>query len=137
MTLAWNAAAGTNRLKSASLAYAVSVVTSQGAIGIVAPLADIGSGFRKALSPQRNFSTSHQLRGLAPGTYFWGVQTVYGSLSSPFASGSFVVEAPSARPALTLRPTRRAATYRACTDRATCSPSPCAPEIWASTRSAM
>ncbi len=102
VTLDWDAALAQGKLSQADLTYDVSVGTSAGATDIVAPLADVGGGFRKALSTQRNFSTSHRLSGLAPGTYHWGVQTVYGSLSSPFASGSFVVPEPAVTAALSL-----------------------------------
>ncbi len=102
VTLDWNAALAQGKLSQADLTYDVSVGTSAGATDIVAPLADVGGGFRKALSTQRNFGTTYQLRDLPPGTYYWGVQTVYGSLSSPFASGSFVVPEPAVTAALSL-----------------------------------
>ncbi len=96
--LAWGVGSDTET-PAPALTYNLRVGTTPLGGEIVSPMADAATGYRRLVAPgNAGQTTAMTLRGLAPGTYYWAVQTVDASLAgSPFgATSSFTIGAGSA-----------------------------------------
>ena len=93
VTLSWQPAAD-DHTPTQSLTYNLRVGTSSGGIDIAAPGAHPQTGKQwRSQSGNAGLGTSHELRDLPSGTYYWSVQTLDTSFKgSPFApEGTFVI----------------------------------------------
>lgn len=94
VTLSW-AAGSDAQTPTEGLSYNIRVGTVPGSVDIVTPLADPSNGKRK-LSRMGNVQNNRSwtIRSLAPGTYYWSVQSLDASFSgSDFAPNeSFIIQ---------------------------------------------
>ena len=91
VTLGWQRASDTETPAS-NLTYNVRIGTTPGGEDVMPAMSDLTDGYRRI--PWRGnveHNTNWTIRGLAPGQYYWSVQTVDGELAgSPWAAeGSF------------------------------------------------
>jgi len=91
--LSWSAGSDA-QTPAAGLSYNIRVGTNSGGISVVAPAANVATGFRRlpqlGNAQERHFSALN----LPPGSYFWSVQSVDSAFAgSPFArEASFVID---------------------------------------------
>ncbi|MEO0472985.1 MAG: FG-GAP-like repeat-containing protein, partial [Bacteroidota bacterium] len=91
----WDFVAGS--LPAEAYSFNLSIGTSNGAIDIQSPLADLGSGQRRIVRIGKvNDTTQWRIQGLADGTYSWCVQAIGPNYEgSSFSCGNFDFEQPS------------------------------------------
>ena len=92
ITLSWSDAADAET-QPYGLTYNVRIGTSSGDDDVLAPMADLSTGLRRiAAMGNAQTSTSRSVTGLAPGTYYWSVQSVDSAFAgSPWATEQQVV----------------------------------------------
>jgi hypothetical protein len=93
-TIGWNAATDA-QTPSAGLSYNIRIGTTPGGIDIVAPNANLSTGFRKAPQLGNAQERLFSVLNLPPGTYYWSVQSIDSAFAgSPFApEATFVIDA--------------------------------------------
>ncbi|HEY6191462.1 MAG TPA: FG-GAP-like repeat-containing protein [Bacteroidota bacterium] len=94
--LGWGRASD-GQTPSAELTYNLRIGTAPGLSDVVAPVSNVGTGYRRVPTDGNSFrKTGRLLKNLPQGTYYWGVQAVDGAYSgSPFSpENSFVVSSP-------------------------------------------
>lgn len=82
---------------TASLSYNLRVGTTPGGSEVLSPMADHATGFRRVpRMGNTGLGTTHVLRFLTPGTYYWAVQSIdAGGAASPFSAEQVLEVAPS------------------------------------------
>lgn len=96
VTLTW-AAASDGTTPASQLTYNIRIGTASNAIDVVAPNADVSSGFRWISAPgNMGIGTTASIYDLVPGTYYWSVQAIdNGFVGSAFATeGTFTIGGP-------------------------------------------
>jgi hypothetical protein len=92
LTLTWNKATDTQTAQD-GLTYNVYMGNTPGTVGKKSPMAGLSDGYRRVVQfGNTGQVNSYTLKGLSPGTYYWGVQSLDNCFAgSPFATGSPVV----------------------------------------------
>ena len=96
VTFSWNKSID-NETPQNGLQYNLVVGTSPNAMDIVSPMSDRSTGYRRVVSMgNTNQDTIWTIKGLAPGKYYWSVQTIDNAFAgSNFASEqSFLISTP-------------------------------------------
>jgi len=85
--LSWQPASD-NETQSAGLTYNIRIGTAPGGVDIISPMADPSTGYRRVVAFGNAYqNTSWEITGLAPGDYYWSVQTIDNAYTgSAFAS---------------------------------------------------
>jgi len=97
----WSRPADAQNTNAAGLHYNLRVGTSPTTSGVVSPIANMASGYRRIVQRGNAGCTNRWvLRNLPRGTYYWNVQAMDAALAgSPFSTnGSFVVTRPDISP---------------------------------------
>jgi gliding motility-associated-like protein len=92
VVFSWDAPSDTET-PSAGLSYGLYIGTAPGYTDVVSPLSDITNGYRRIAEYGDLQSNTAIIKGLAEGTYYWGVQAIDHSYAgSPFsAEQSFII----------------------------------------------